>query len=279
MINVYSCAARRSFWGADEISGESLPFQSIASTSGFYTSGEFLRTGKNVNQHNVTLVIAALREGGIENKLRPNLVIEEKNLSGKVSMINRLANFIQAATRELEVAAKTDALTGLLNRGEIQKIITRQWVLCKKNDNGDAELVEEGDACEICSLIMMDIDDFKQVNDRYGHQEGDEVLQGLADMLHRVSDLLCPRASIGRWGGEEFMVMIPGMMARTAEKISEEYRKQFNEIDFTEAGHQTISLGVTQMHGGEDADTACMRVDEALYKAKKSGKDRTIVII
>ena len=278
VINVYSCAARRTFWGADEISGESLPFESVAPTSGFYTSGEFLRTDDNVNQHNVTLVVAALREGGIEEKLKPELVVEEKNLSGKVSMINRLASFIQAATKELEIAAKTDALTGLLNRGEIQKVITRQWAFCKKNDNGDG-IVNEGDVCEMCALIMMDIDDFKQVNDRYGHQEGDEVLQGLARMLQKVSEEMCPRASIGRWGGEEFMVMIPGMMAGTAEKIAEEYRRKFNEIDFKEAGRQTISLGVTQLHGGEDADVACMRVDEALYKAKKSGKDRTIVIV
>jgi diguanylate cyclase (GGDEF) domain len=270
-ISVYSCAARRVFWGAEEISGESQPFQMIAPTSGFYTSGEFLRTGTEVNLHNATLVVAAEREGDIDEENLPEIDFQEQKLSENVSMINRLAHFIQAATKELEISAKTDALTGLFNRGEIQRCINIEWNNCARKD------ITEGAFCRICSLVMMDIDNFKQVNDKYGHKEGDRVLQGLSNMLTTVTAENFKDGLIGRWGGEEFMVLLPGAGIKKAERIAEAYRKAFNEIDFPEAGHQTISLGVTEMHGGESSDAACMRVDAALYEAKRNGKDQTVV--
>ena len=96
IIHVFSCAARRTFWGSEAYK-ETLPMQSMAPTSGFYTSGEFLRTSGTVNQHNVTLVVAALREG---DRLRQNSTefeMTEEQQSGKVSMINRLATFISRA--------------------------------------------------------------------------------------------------------------------------------------------------------------------------------------
>ena len=270
-ISVYSCATRHMFWGADEISGESRLFQSVAPTSGFYTSGEFLRTDENVNLHNATMVIAAEREGEITEDNLMRVELEDNKLSEKASMIKRMAHFIQAATEELEISAKTDALTGLLNRGEIQKKINIEWNNCAKKD------IVEGAFCRICSLIMMDIDNLKQVNDKYGHQEGDRVLQGLSDMLTSVTDELFKGGMIGRWGGEEFMVLLPGAGIKKAEKIAEVYRNAFGAIEFLEAGHQTISLGVTEMNGGESSDTACMRVDAALYEAKRTGKNKTVV--
>ena len=96
-IHIYSCAARRTFWGDAEISKESMPFQSIAPTTGFYTSGEFLRTDGKMNQHNVTLVVAAMREGDPTEEEMRQFRMEERDVSGKVSMISRLARFIEAA--------------------------------------------------------------------------------------------------------------------------------------------------------------------------------------
>ncbi|MCR4845241.1 MAG: diguanylate cyclase [Eubacterium sp.] len=274
-ITVFSCAGRRTFWGDDEIGNETYPFQSLAPTSGFYTSGEFLRTGDYVNQHNVTLVIEAQREGGIEGKTMAPVDTSNDGFSGKVSMIKRLASFIQAATEELEQANKkletmaiTDGLTGLYNRAEIQNRITDN---ARENGIGAHGIMNTG-----ASLIMMDIDDFKTVNDNYGHKEGDIVLMGLADMLKETVGKDAPDASIGRWGGEEFMVLLPTSNLEKATMISENIRKHFNEIEFELAGHRTISLGVTEMIAGEDADLACMRVDGALYEAKRSGKDRVV---
>ncbi|MBO6148672.1 MAG: diguanylate cyclase, partial [Lachnospiraceae bacterium] len=270
-LRIFSCAARRTFWGNEEISKETEPFQSIAPTSGFYTSSEFLRTGKYVNQHNVTLVIAGMREGVPENEHDRDFEMDKDDFSGKVSMIKRLATFIEAATEDLEKAnselsrmAVTDGLTQLLNRGEIQHQISRAVKAYRKST----------DKSPILSLIMLDVDNFKQVNDRYGHNVGDDVLKGLSSVL---KNKLSPENTFaGRWGGEEFMILLM-MKAAEAAGIAEMLRKSFSDIDFQDAGHQTVSLGVTEINSADDPDSICIRVDQALYEAKRSGKNQVIM--
>ena len=276
-FTVFSCAARRTFWGDDEAGNETMPFQSLAPTSGFYTSGEFLRTGKYVNQHNVTLVVLAQREGDVTGKEIPKIDMDTEEFSGKVSMINRLATFIQAATAELEEANKklekvaiSDGLTGLLNRSEIQHRITRK--ARELEPLGSHIRMKAG-----ASLIMMDIDDFKKVNDTYGHKEGDLVLIGLADMLRDTLKREAPDAVAGRWGGEEFMILLPNADEKRAFEIAEIIRYSFNAIVFKQAGQRTISLGVTELIAGENSDICCMRVDDALYEAKRTGKDKVVI--
>ena len=280
-IHVFSCAARRTFWGDEEIGKETLPFQSMASTSGFYTSGEFLRTGVNVNQHNVTLVVAAMREGKRDVDNMPDVEINRENFTGRVSMINRLATFIQAATEELEeaneklrLAAIMDGLTGVYNRREIQRIIIEKVdQINKQVENGEnSDSDRSGN-----SLIMIDIDDFKEVNDTYGHKEGDEVLQKLAKMMKDVTSQNVEGSSVGRWGGEEFMILLPGTNEKKAAALAELLRVNFSVIGYTTAPGQTISIGVTEILRGETADTACMRVDSALYTGKRNGKNQVVV--
>ncbi len=266
-IMVFSCAARKAFWGDKEVGKETLPLQSIASTSGFYTSGEFLRTGDKVNQHNVTLVIAAMREGKRNVDNMPNADLHSEEFSGKVSMINRLATFIQAATEELEeanerlrLAAIMDGLTQVYNRREIQRLITQS--------------VEEGrKSC----LLMMDLDDFKKVNDTYGHKEGDEVLKKLTSVLKDTCSKTVPESYVGRWGGEEFMVLLPETELKKASALAELIRVGFSVVDYTNAPNQTITIGVTEFKQGEDPDTYCMRVDSALYTGKANGKNQVVV--
>ena len=276
-FTVFSCAGRRTFWGDDKVGNETNPFQSIAPTSGFYTSGEFLRNGEFVNQHNVTLVIEAQREGDITGLEIPQVDMNTDEFSGKVSMINRLATFIQASTEELEEAnrmlgkaAITDGLTKLFNRGEIQRRISE--VTKSSASKGSHGRVPLG-----ASLIMMDLDNFKKVNDNYGHKEGDIVLKKLADMLKRVIDDTCPESFIGRWGGEEFMVLLPNANIQKAASVAEAFRINFSSLEFPNAPCQTLSLGVTEMIAGETSDIACMRVDDALYEAKRTGKNKVVV--
>ena len=302
IIKVFSCAARRTFWGKDEISNETLPLQSLASTSGFYTSSEFLRTGEFVNQHNVTLVIAAMREG--KGGELYELDMAQESFSGKVSMINRLATFIDAATQELAEAneklsfmAVSDPLSSLFNRGEIQRRINR----C---------VAEKIPGC----LVMLDIDNFKQINDNYGHQEGDNVIKGLSYVMRKSVDecglsgesvhdwkesdmddmfvggksqniedspfrkILRIKTPIGRWGGEEFMVLLEDSPKEKAVAFAEQVCKAFNEISFEKAGHRSVSVGVTEIRNGESSDEVCVRVDQALYQAKGEGKNRVVVI-
>ena len=265
VILCFSCAARRTYWGNDEIGKETLPLQKIAPSSGFYTSGEFLRTGKYLDLHNVTLVIAALREGEAHTLPEPVDEVQEQ-FSGKVSMINRLATFIKATTdelalknRQLEIMAITDGLTQLYNRREIQRRITE--AIGEKHTPGTY-------------LIMLDIDDFKLVNDNCGHSTGDAVLAGIAKVLQDYADK--EDMSAGRWGGEEFMLLLTDADDERAKAIADGICTAIAARDFGKAGRMTVSVGVTRAIDGEDPDRTCYRVDAALYKAKAEGKNRVI---
>lgn len=271
VIDVFSCAARRAYWGDEDVGAETMPFEAIAPTAGFFTSGEFLRTDKYMNLHNVTLVVAAMREGDVDPEREVYYIPSEESKTGKINMIKRFTTFINATTEEMEEAYKkladaaiTDTLTGLLNRGEIQKRIT-------------AEVESENEEDYPISLIMMDLDDFKSVNDHFGHHEGDQVLRGLANILRKdVSDSRLP-ADIGRWGGEEFMILLRETDIEMAKELAERLRIDFGKTVFEKAGHVTMTLGVTEYRKGESADSVCMRADKALYEAKEKGKNRVAV--
>lgn len=260
IVQIFSCAARRSFWGNNEISKESKPFCGIAPTSGFYTSGEFLRTGKYLNQHNVTMVLVGMREGLADDIPKKTLEIDESEFTGKMALINRLANYINAAFRELEESAILDGLTKLYNRAEIQRRINERLLSGEK-----------------LSLIMIDIDNFKSVNDTYGHNEGDNVIIGLAKMLKDGISSRENYASAGRWGGEEFMVLLPNDI-NSAIDAAGEMCSAFREINFPLAGHRTISVGVTEAKADDTLDKLLIRVDSALYDAKHNGKNRVVVV-
>ncbi len=267
VIHVFSCAARRTFWGKDEVSKETVPFQTLAPTSGFYTSGEFLRSHGHVNQHNVTLVISAMREGDCIGDYDDHFEIKQESITGTVSMINRLATFIEAATNELEEAnaklaqmAVTDALTGLFNRGEIQKQISNGVKIGNK-----------------VSLVMFDLDDFKSVNDTYGHKEGDNVIRGISKLMKDTVAQMSQNGRVGRWGGEEFMILLENEDADKAVDIAEKIRVDFSQTEFPACGKRTVSIGVAFVKENEKADAAVTRADNALYDAKSSGKNRVVI--
>ena len=122
---------------------------------------------------------------------------------------------------------------------------------------------------------MFDIDFFKKVNDNFGHLVGDQVLKELARLIQsqlRTSDLLF------RFGGEEFIVVLPQQDAQTALSIAEKIRVNVASYEFTEAGHISVSLGVTQYHQGEHLNEVLTRADAALYQAKSSDTNNTQLI-
>jgi diguanylate cyclase (GGDEF)-like protein len=275
VISVFSCAGRRTYWGDNEIGKETKPFQSVAPTSGFYTSGEFLRTNGKVNQHNVTLVIAAMREGKRNLDAMADVSKNNQEFTGRVSMINRLATFIQASTEELEVAneklllaAITDGLTKVLNRKEIQRLINEKAEQINNSEDEHGKISS--------SLIMLDIDNFKAVNDTYGHDKGDEVLIKLAETMNDVISKNAPDGKIGRWGGEEFMILLPDTDDDRAFQIAELIRVSFSMVSYEGVPSQTVSIGVTGIVKGEKADRSCNRVDKALYSGKTSGKNKVV---
>lgn len=276
VIHIFSCAARRAFWSTQEPTFEIYPFKHIAPSVGFFSHGEFIRYKNNLNQHNVTLVIAAMREGEKKASEVKSAAVDETPQS-RVPLVSRLATFISVTAEELEetnqklesmndqlkTAAIIDGLTGLYNRKEIQSRIDRA--------------LKEIDTRNL-SLVMLDIDNFKQVNDTYGHQEGDNVIVALANILNNRQSAFSGTCSAGRWGGEEFMMLLHNTDASSAALIADLVRQLFASTPFPSARMQTVSLGVTQAKPGDTTDILCTRVDTALYEAKKSGKNRVVVL-
>ncbi len=276
LMHIFSCAARRTFWTSKEPTYEIYPFKDISPSSGFFSHGEFLRTKGNLNQHNVTLVIAGMREGNRKELSAPVIPSGEKELS-KVPLVSRLATFISVTSLELEeinkklglandklkTAAIIDGMTGLYNRKEIQTQIEKKL--------GNINRTK-------FSIAMFDIDNFKQVNDTYGHQEGDAVIIALAGILNNERAIYTEKLSAGRWGGEEFMLLLNDTDISAATLIADLIRQCFSNTYFPSVRTQTVSVGVTQAREDDSIDTLCTRVDTALYKAKKTGKNRVVVI-
>ena len=273
VIQTFSCAARRAFWGDENISDETVVFSNIAPTAGFYTHGEFLRKDGDMLNFNVTLVIAAMREGEPKNSNKINIDDTQFDNPDKIPIIWRFVSFIEASTAELEemnsrlaLTSITDGLTRLYNRAEIERRI--RSTLDKRTQENTSRNI---------SLIMLDIDNFKKVNDIYGHKEGDNVIMGLSDALRKVAGEVDSHF-LGRWGGEEFMVLLSNSDAEEAAALAEKIRLEFASISYETAGCQTVSIGVTQARDGEDADTLYNRVDKALYTAKANGKNQVVKI-
>ncbi len=271
VIQTFSCAARRAFWGDENISNETLPLCPVAPTSGFYTHGEFLRVDGDMLNFNVTLVLVAMREGEPKPGKPANIYDEQMEHLEKIPISWRFVSFIEASTAELEeinkklaMASVTDGLTRLYNRAEIERRI-----------RSTLEKRAKAETKGSFSLIMLDIDNFKKVNDVYGHKEGDHVIQALSDVL-RSTVGGGDSCYLGRWGGEEFMVLLSKNNAEEASKMAEKIRRNFASVSYETAGCQTVSIGVTQVREGENADSLYSRVDKALYMAKANGKNQVV---
>lgn len=166
------------------------------------------------------------------------------------------------ALRELRQAAARDALTSLANRGELEARLA------------DLLMRVEVQQDDPFSVIFLDVDYFKSINDTYGHATGDRVLIDLARLLRH--ETYCGEI-IGRYGGEEFVLLCPGTNLETAVRRAERLRFAIrsSKIGGFETPRVTASFGVTQWEEGDTADTLLRRADQALYLAKQAGRDRT----
>ena len=158
---------------------------------------------------------------------------------------------------ELVQAATYDSLTGVFNRKSLEEKIEGEVERAKRYGS-------------TFSLIMFDIDDFKHINDTLGHHVGDKVLQGIAEMVKlnvRVLD------TVGRWGGEEFMILLSETNHSEAAIVAEKLRTALANHRTGEADHITASFGITSYQADDTLDTIFKRVDDLLYSAKNSGKN------
>ncbi|MBQ9438544.1 MAG: GGDEF domain-containing protein [Lachnospiraceae bacterium] len=270
-IVLRSCALRKIFW-RDFVDKEVEPFQKMAETGGFYTGGELLRVpgGDRIMEFNLTLVSIAMREGEKKGLELPDARVDDTMLSGQASLLMRLANLVQITTEELidtserfARMAETDELTGLYNRREISARIHSAL---------DASAMFGQRSC----LIMLDIDYFKKVNDTFGHTAGDHALKEVAKIMRSYANEEMGGCA-GRWGGEEFFLLLPGLEIKESMEIVEKMRKEVEEHDFGEAGHLTVSMGVIACTGLEERRRIFTQVDEALYQAKQMGRNRAIL--
>lgn len=165
---------------------------------------------------------------------------------------------------KIEEMASTDKLTGLLNRHAFSILIDKLVAAYRRNPKP-------------VSLLLADIDHFKQINDRYGHRTGDQVLVSIAQLLKgglREADFAV------RWGGEEFLIVLPDCSREQGEAVAEKLRRAIEAASPCETDHSikvTISIGVSEFNGTESPEQTVNRADMALYKAKQGGRNRVVL--
>jgi len=167
---------------------------------------------------------------------------------------------LEALYKEKEIEASTDHLTGLSNRAAFMTQIDYLYARYNRQK-------------EIFSLLIMDVDKFKSVNDTYGHQQGDVVLKEIASIT-----LECIREvdTSARYGGEEFVVLFPQTNAVAATHVAERIRKTIEEKSMIEDRRVTASFGVVEVEEGLSVDDLIKKADEALYEAKETGRNKVV---
>ncbi|WP_159083969.1 diguanylate cyclase [Saccharobesus litoralis] len=174
-----------------------------------------------------------------------------------VNELNAAKTLLEEKNASLEQLATVDMLTGLHNRLKIE-------------ESFEVELNRYDRFHSVFSVILLDLDNFKQVNDEYGHLTGDLILVEFAKLLKthtRNMDF------VGRWGGEEFIILCPETDLIGAEFLADKIRFEVEQFSFPEVGHKTCSLGVTTIREGDSQQDIVLRADQALYKAKGKGKN------
>ena len=168
---------------------------------------------------------------------------------------------LQALNAELERQATTDNLTGLYNRLKFNILLVAE--IDRANRYGSS-----------FTLVMMDVDHFKQVNDNYGHQAGDNVL---IDLARLARDTMRSSDALARWGGEEFIAILPMTDVNGAMNFTERVRRALAGFAFEPVPKVTCSFGITEFMPGDTPESMTQRADTALYLAKERGRNRTEV--
>lgn len=170
---------------------------------------------------------------------------------------------MQAQARALTREAQCDALTGVLNRRGLDELLAQPGV--------------EAGRGLATAVFMMDVDHFKAINDCHGHRVGDAVL---VEMARLMATQIREADTLGRWGGEEFLLVAPGIAGSRATELGERIRQAVEQHPFAHVGRLTISVGVAtwqpQGPNGAGIDQAIERADQALYTAKNLGRNRVV---
>lgn len=162
--------------------------------------------------------------------------------------------------RELEISAKFDRLTNLYNRHQLDRVMLSEHLRFRRYG-------------KCYSVLIADCDHFKQVNDNFGHQAGDTVLVEIAGIF---AALIRATDTVGRWGGEEFMFVLPETALADAVRLADKLRVAIEQHDIPSVGQRTISVGVAEVRESDDIKDVIARADKALYAAKEGGRNRVV---
>jgi diguanylate cyclase (GGDEF)-like protein len=198
----------------------------------------------------------------IINKMTKELRQYHEKLEYTVTELQVEATERKAAIKELELLAVTDPLTTLINRRKFNELLSYE---IERNQRYQADL----------SLIMCDIDHFKQINDSFGHDAGDRALKIFTEKIRkniREVDIFA------RWGGEEFMILMPNVKITDANSIAEKLRKVIETTNIKVIDSLTASFGVTNFGNGDTMESFIKRADEALYQAKNKGRNAVAAV-
>jgi diguanylate cyclase (GGDEF)-like protein/hemerythrin-like metal-binding protein/PAS domain S-box-containing protein len=182
---------------------------------------------------------------------------EEALVAAKIQA-EEAARSLERSLQAMAYEAATDRLTGLWNRRHFEQVMAVELARCRRYGH-------------VASLVLIDVDHFKAVNDRFGHDAGDRVLGALAAAIGRIartSDTVC------RWGGDELAVLTPGVSAAAAVRLGDRIREDLAAAPPDVPAPVTLSAGVAQLDPLETLEQWLKRADRALYQAKAAGRDR-----
>ena len=264
----FSCYDRFITLGND-LSMELNIDSNLISSAGFYSFGEIIKTKYAPVIQNKAQLIIGIKEGEIKEKYHYLPKQQTNKFSEQNEPMSRMMYFINAVTndmnkkhQELSYLARIDRLTELLNRGETENLLNNS-------------IQYANNTTQPLSILMIDIDNFKDINDTYGHDKGDEVLKAIAlTIKNNIRSL----DFAGRWGGDEFFVILPNILERQSANIAKRIEKQLYKINITKE-RITASIGIASLSKNETLKTFTKRVDVALYQAKKKYKKNCIVLI
>ena len=179
------------------------------------------------------------------------------------NLLKEAQKAIEEKNKELERLSITDKLTNLYNRRKIDELLQNEIDRCERNGR-------------TFGFAILDIDHFKNINDVYGHQIGDKILIQIANIL---KENLRKTDFVGRFGGEEFVIICPESDIQNTSKLMENFRVIIENYDFEIVKHKTASFGVTILEKGDTVDSILKRADKALYESKNSGRNKVSINI
>ncbi|MCA9506675.1 MAG: GGDEF domain-containing protein, partial [Myxococcales bacterium] len=182
----------------------------------------------------------------------------------QVDLANAEIARLQSDLLHTSEMVRHDPLTGVLNRKGLDEALQREIASARRRSSS------------LC-IGLLDVDNFKRINDSHGHRVGDAALRHLADVIR---DTLRPQDILGRFGGEEFIVILPNTSAEDAVIAMQRLQRALTNQYFLTAGERlliTFSAGVARLGPDEDAEAAIDRADKAMYRAKKAGRNRVLM--